>query len=138
MNIIFKNIIILFLSFLFAISSAAAEELDKRWIYFATNRTGCNFYYDADSIVYLPDNIVKVWQKMVCPQTAQSAVSEMTTLKEIDCTRRTYRQLQMGGARKDGSFIFDFETSSQYDEIWPESWMENFYKTVCKRKAIRN
>ena len=132
MKIIFNIMMILFLLFV-AVLSVNAKDLDKRWKYFATNVVGCNFYYDTESIIYLPNNVVKVWEKSLCPETTGYVVLEMKTLKEIDCNKRTYRQLRMEGTKKDGSGIFDFEPSG-YDEISPESWMETLYHTVCKKQ----
>lgn len=135
MKIVFN--IMIFLLFV-AVLSASAEDLDKRWKYFATNVAGCDFYYDAESIIYLPNNAVKVWEEMLCPETTGYVVLEMKTLKEIDCNKRTYRLLQMEGTKKDGSGVFDFEPSSRYDEIEPETWMETLYHAVCKKKEKRN
>ena len=129
---IFLLAIVLFLSFIAALS-VNSEELDKRWKYYATNKAGCAFYYDTKSIIYLPDNVVKVWEKSLCPETTGYVVLEMKRLNEIDCNKRTYRQLQMEGTEKDGSGVFNFEPSL-YSEISPESWMETLYQTVCKGK----
>ena len=74
---------------------------------------------------------------MLCPENTGYVVLETKTLKEIDCNKRTDRQLQMKGTQKDGSGVFSFEPS-KYSEIEPETWMEALYYTVCKKKARRN
>jgi len=123
--------LILFLPFV-AEQAASAENLDNRWKYFASNVAGCKFYYDSESVICLPNNVVKVWEKSLCPETTGYVVLEMTTLKEIDCNKRTYRQLQMEGTKKDGSGVFDFQPSG-YGEIRPESLTETLYHTICKK-----
>ena len=60
MKIFFSIIMILFLLF-FAVLSVNGEDLDKRWKFVTTNVAGCKVYYDAESIIYLPNNVVKVW-----------------------------------------------------------------------------
>ncbi len=100
----------LFLPFV-AVLSVNAEELDKRWKYFATNKAGCNFYYETESITYPPDNVVKVWEKSLCPETTGYVVLEMKTLNEIDYNKRTYQSLQMLGTQKDGLGVYKFEPS---------------------------
>ena len=136
MKIAFNIMMIVFLLFV-AVLSVSAEDLDKRWKHFATNVAWCNFYYDTESIIYLPNNVAKVWVEMLCPETTGYVVLEMKTLKEIDCNKRTYRQLQMEGTQNDGSDVFNFE-SSRYDEIEPGTWMETLYHAVCKKKEMRN
>jgi hypothetical protein len=119
--------IVLLLAEVFCVNA----EQDSIWKYVVTRSDGCKIYYDTESIVYLPNEHVTFWDRIVCTETNRQTIS----LKEIDCNSRTYRylQMQMEYTGKDG-FIYNVSEPSLYGEIEPETWIEVLYRTICKKE----
>jgi len=128
-----KILFICFFSICFLATSIFihAGELDKRWIYFASNMANCNFYYDTETVLKSKNGIVRVWKKMICPKSKQIPKDyEYTSLNEIDCVGRVYRSLEAMGRTYDN-------TPSAWSGVIPESYDEALFNIVCKKKKER-
>jgi hypothetical protein len=105
----------------------------------------CYPYYDAESITYRSNGIVKVWVKFI--PTGKDAISRLTgadsevvNLLEINCSDRTVRALKKTGylmssleEKEKGKSINFSTTEESSDFIEPGSPIEALYKIVCKK-----
>jgi hypothetical protein len=76
------RILLLVIAFLCLIScDDSDDDSSAYWIYYASHQSGCNFYYDSNSIKQLSDNKIKVRRKITCP-----GEPEFKTVIKMYCT----------------------------------------------------
>jgi hypothetical protein len=125
---------ILFCSILFAFSIAlvplSATSQDKRWVLFSHDQhaTETQYYYDKDTVTYMPQNRVNVWIKIV------SSGDEELIQTEIECFGRMFRTI--AGPKP---FFMTRDNKSYVAYGWvnipPNSEVYLLSKIVCKPPA---
>ena len=125
--------IVIFLSFLAALcistNTAAAAEVDKRWVHFSYERAkaGVDYFYDSENVAFLSNNRVSVWIK----RTSSRGQEVMHT--EIECSGSMFRTIQpykpLFGKPDKTSF-------SEYGwlEIPPDSEVHQLRMILCKSR----
>ncbi len=119
------------------------------WIRYGRGESGTEYFYDVQSINYLPHNSVQVFVKMIQEDEESRAreiaewrkgypafpdnFSYSTFLYEINCKDRTFKTLQGTGYNiKDEVIISSIAIEdSNHIYITPESMMEKLSGTVC-------
>ena len=121
-------------SILFALSIAfvplTATSQDKRWVNFSydKNNPGTEYYYDRETIAYMPQNRVSVWFKIV------SSGDEELIQAEIECFGKMFRTIagpkSLFTKRDTKSYL-----ASGWQDIPPDSEIYFLSKIVCKPPA---
>ncbi|MDN3512420.1 MAG: hypothetical protein NG784_14120 [Candidatus Jettenia sp.] len=128
---------VIFLSLLFSIIvsfSRISGAEDEKWKYYATSKDNTKHYYDVKSITYTSDNLVRVWDKTIVSENSNSLTREMRMLREIDCSKRRYRSLEMRVEYIDGSEKEKVYSRPEWIPITSNTWMESLCEIVCKKK----
>ena len=112
------------------------------------------FFYDADSINFLPNNIRRVWVQII-PNSEQDRVGHIQhmrktgrtipdnwgftrTLMEFDCENRTSAILSFRlYSTKDESIKGETFTDHSFLYIEPETQKEALYRIVCAEKDTK-
>ncbi|MBA4418253.1 MAG: hypothetical protein C0392_10145 [Syntrophus sp. (in: bacteria)] len=125
---------ILCCSILFALSIAFvplnAISQDRRWVSFSNdkNSTGTEYYYDRETVAYMPQNRVSVWLKVV------SSGDEELIHTEIECFGRMFRTIAgpkpLFMKRDNRSYV-----ANGWLDIPPDSEVYLLSKIVCKPPA---
>ena len=118
------------------------------WMRYGKGASGKEFFYDIQSINYLPHNSVQVSVKMI-PGDEESRLREITEwrkgyaafpdnlsystfLYEINCKDRTFKVLQGATYNTNNEIIIATTIEHPLVEyISPESMMEGLYNRVC-------
>ena len=124
------------------------EPLRTDWRFYAGSEFG-SYHYNAENVGYLPNNLVRTWQKLVLTNKGRvnlagqlgkeyENVSELVVLKEIDCTRRRSRILEVAYCSNEGKII-ERESYQQFDwdSVIPDSVDDILYHSVCKQSEKR-
>jgi hypothetical protein len=110
-----------------------------------------SYFYDAQGISFLPNNIIRVWTKCI-PKSEEDRVqyihnirkmapnisdnwSSSQVLYEINCKNRTFTVIQ----------VYEYDTEDNVitiasikgppiSDISPDTMMEDLYKIVCPKK----
>lgn len=124
--------------FLFGYSDAMGEE----WKFFSESE-GSSFLFDAESVSFLSENVVRVWVKVVVSEKDRSAwvakggekYSNLRYIKsslEIDCKEKLERSLSLElFSEQDILDSFKGE-KSQWRSIPPGSNWDNLHRAICK------
>ncbi len=124
-----------------------AEGWGADWKYYAENELG-KYYYDAESVKRLSNNIVSVWVMEISSQKSvidavnrfgkrYSDLGQMNILWEIDCIGKKSRVLEVLYYSKSKSLISATSTAAdsqraEWKFIIPDSMAEFLSKAVCK------
>lgn len=122
----------LFLSITLSFSGIGAQ--DEQWKYYATAEDYTKHYYDVKSITHTADNSVRVWEKTIVSKTSSSLTKEIKMLREIDCSKRRYRSLEMRVEYIDGSESEKVYSNPEWISIMSNTWIDRLYEIVCKKK----
>lgn len=115
----------------FSLNSNAKE---GKWKYYATGDDRTKHYYDPESVAYISDNIVRVWEKTTTSESSTSLTKELKTFREIDCSRRRYRILEMHVEFRDGSEKEQSFSNPKWMDIAQNTWSDILYGILCKKK----
>jgi len=133
-------VIIISLSF---ISLAEAAN----WVYYKTDNELNKLYYEAESITYPANGIIRVWGKRIFSEEGRKYlakdiyigaktydVSECRTLYEINCVTREFRITDVIAYDSSGGIVSrEKNTVMDWETIIPESFFDLLYKEVCKK-----
>lgn len=112
------------------------------WKFFAGNAAG-TWYYDAEGLTRLSQDIVRVW---TIRKFTDKGVSEMVKkfgkqyknighskgLEEISCSEKKLRILSYIHYSKQGEVIPSKPSEGEWNYIIPDSQWESLYRLVCK------
>lgn len=122
----------LLLGIIFFSLNISAKE--GKWKYYATGDDRTKHYYDPESVVYISGNIVRVWEKTTTSEASTSLTKELKTFREMDCSKRRYRVLEMHVEFRDGSEKEQFFSNPKWMDITQNTWSDTLYEILCKGK----
>ncbi|TVM00828.1 MAG: hypothetical protein CV087_12525 [Candidatus Brocadia sp. WS118] len=134
MNVSIKYFAIFFLLPGIIFFSYDSNAKEAKWKYYATGEDRTKHYYDPESVVYVSGNIVRVWEKTTTSEASTSLTKELKTFREIDCSRRRYRILEMRVEFRDGSGKEQSFSNPKWGDITRNTWMDTLYEILCKGK----
>ncbi|MCF6155591.1 MAG: hypothetical protein E3K36_10130 [Candidatus Brocadia sp.] len=134
MNILIKYLTLLSLLLSIIFFSLNINAKEGKWKYYATGEDRTKHYYDPESVVYISGNIVRVWEKTTTSEASTSLTKELETLREIDCSRRRYRVLEMRVEFRDGSEKEQSFSGPKWMDITRNTWLDTLYEILCKGK----
>ncbi len=119
-----------------------AEVWGEDWKLLNTTESGVN-YYNAESIIRLPKNIVRVWAKTELSERGGNdmvatlgkryeKLSYVLFLNEFDCGERRSRLLSVIAYSQDGLIIGRVDSPNQFTYIVPETLDNYLFKAACK------
>jgi hypothetical protein len=125
--------------FLFGCSDAWGAN----WKLFSKSETGSSFFYDAESVSCQPENIVRVWVKLVVSEEERldwvakggKKYTNLTYIKsslEINCEDKSLRSLSLGLFSEQDILDSFNGGESKWGLIPPGSNWDNLYKAMCK------
>jgi hypothetical protein len=112
------------------------------------------YYYDADGINVLPNNIIRMWIKST-PESEEGRAKEVmylrivepttpyyysysTILYEINCKDRTFKALYVATYNTEHKKLSSTSmTNPSLARILPESMMDELSKIVCVKKDLK-
>ena len=120
--------------------------LGAKWLYYGMNSDSSKFYYDAESITYPANNIVRVQDKTIYSESARKSLEQYTGAKghdisqggglnEFNCHTREHRIIAATFYNSSGEIVpNNSDTGTDWMVIPPETVIEHLYKAVCKKK----
>jgi hypothetical protein len=123
---------------LFGYSDALGEE----WKFFSESE-GSSFLFDAESVLFLSQNVVRVWVKVVVSEKDRSAwvakggekylnLRYIKSLLEINCKDKTQRSLSLElFSEQEILDSFKWEEARE-SSIPPGSNWDNLRRAICK------
>ena len=111
---------------------SSLQKADNKWISYATDEDGTDFFYNLEKIQKLPGNIVKVGVKAVYSEKQSRFRGEGEFLWEVDCARKSLRGISASATKKDGT-PFNISKPSEWSDIPEGSTAESLYEVVCKK-----
>lgn len=117
--------------FFFSLTVSAKE---VKWKYYATGEDRTKHYYDPESVVHISGNIVRVWERTVTSEASTSLTKALKTFREMDCSRRRYRVLEMHVEFRDGSEKEQSFSNPKWMDITQNTWLDTLYEIFCKGK----
>jgi hypothetical protein len=111
---------------------SAVQKADDKWISYATDEDGTDFFYSPKKIQKLPGNIVKVGVKAVYSEKQSKFRGEGELIWEVDCTRKSLRGISASATKKDGT-PFNISKPSEWSVIPEGSTAESLYEVACKK-----
>jgi len=126
----------------------------EEWKLYFESVNGMIYYYDAESIRYLPRNIVQVWIKNFPANEdmrlnyiqslrkkepiVQDNIKYSTALAEIDCKNITYACLQLKVYNIENAVVMsEIIKEPSAEAIPPESMVNTLHKVVCAKKNLK-
>src|SRR3989337_2062393 len=91
MKIVIKYFALLPLIFNLIIFSPDIKANEAIWKQYATGKDRTKHFYDKESVMYVSDTIVRVWEKTYPSEASASLTKELNTYREIDCSKLRYR-----------------------------------------------
>lgn len=134
MKISIKYFVLLPLLFAIIFFSFDIKAKEEKWKYYATGEDRTKHYYDSESVVYISGNIVRVWEKTTTSEASASITKELKAFREMDCSKRRYRVLEMRVKYIDGSEKEQSFPNPKWMDITQNAWIHTLYEILCKRK----
>lgn len=146
-----KNILFLLLIITFII--AIPEAKGSEWVSVGTALGDNKFFYDNETLTKLPNDIMKLWEKVEYSAKQRKehikwrtrkgynidrydTLSHTLNLIEVNCTTRESRTMMtVDYSSTFGSLdsnTFKWQSSEGWSPIIPDSMMENIYTAVCQ------
>jgi len=107
---------------------------EEKWKYYVTGEDHTRHYYNSESVVYTSGNIVRVWEKTTTSEASASLTKELKTFREMDCSKRGYRVLEMRAKYIDGTEKEQCFPNPKWMDIPQNMWIHTLYEIVCKKK----
>lgn len=134
MKIVINYLALLPLIFAIVIFSSDIKANEAIWKQYATGKDRTRHYYDTQSVMYVSDTIVRVWEKTSTSEASASLTKELHTFREVDCSKLRYRVLEMRVTYRDGTEKNQSFTNPKWVDITHNTWMHTLYEILCKRK----
>jgi hypothetical protein len=145
----FSKFYIVLLTYMLVLPCYSKDVNGAEWkFYFKSQNL---YFYDAQSINYLPDNSVRVFIKIIS-EAEEGRVRELTNLQKVDptvpdnwpywtilyeinCKDRTFKVLQLTQYNTKNETIYTTSIEKpSFNYISPETMMEALSKNVCVKK----
>ena len=126
---IFKSVKVLIATIGLGLGSAAiAEDL----VYYATDATGTDYYFDAETIRIPTVNTVEVWQIQDASKDKTVSYRTVKNKLRINCSEETFGFLSIVTYRADGTVIRadDYKYPTMRSTV-PGSTINTLFKTLC-------
>lgn len=133
MKISIKYFALLPLLFAIIFFSSDSKAKEESWKHYATGKDRTKHYYDTESVEYISDIIVRVWERTTTSEASVSLTKELDTYREMDYSKRKYRVLEMRVKYRDGSEKNQSFTNPKWVDITHNTWMDTLYDNLCKR-----
>lgn len=126
-----------------------AEAWGADWKYFSMTHHGTFLWYDTQGVTYHPNEVIRVWIKLITDdkilekikngtKLTESELDQMVSerdyeksLIEINCAKKTYSCLERYKYDSRG-FIKSGALEFAIGDMQPNSVAETLYKTLCK------
>ncbi len=94
----------------------------------------CDCYYDADSIKYISNNIIRYWEK--CEYSSNPGKGNLfyRTLSEMNCSDSTVRGVEFTSFERSGNVYASQKETGRWLNIIPDTGPDKLFKILCKRK----
>jgi len=103
----------------------------KKWISYAIDEEGIEYFYSPKSVLTMPFNVVRVLVKTVYSEK-QSKYREAELLWEIDCSKKSLRGISAKAILKNGKPV-DLTKPSSWSDIPAGSTAESLHEIVCTK-----
>jgi hypothetical protein len=114
------------------------DVISADWIFIGKAENNGSWYYDAESINFLPNNIIRVWAKHIPNEAAARRFVYSLTLWEVICKDNTLNILAvMDYNYKDELIYSEKAPKPNPDYIVPASIGYVMQKTVCSLKDLK-
>jgi hypothetical protein len=144
---------ILFLLLIITFITVIPEAKGSEWVSVGTALGDNKFFYDNETLTKLPNDIMKLWEKIeysakqrkehIKWRTSKGynvdrydTLSHTLNLIEVNCAKRESRTMMtIDYSSTFGSLdsnTFKWQPSEGWSPIIPESMMENIFKAVCQ------
>ena len=127
----FKSVKILIATIGLCLGSAAiAEDL----VYYASDSSGSDYYYDAETVRRYSDNLVVVWTKEDASKNKTESYSTERAKLRFDCSDETFGFIAFIEYRKDGTVIKSRDYKyPDMRSIAPRSRIDRLFKIICSK-----
>jgi hypothetical protein len=147
-----KPYIVFFIS-LFVLLCVSKDVISADWRYCCGSKD-FEYYYDKDSINFLPNNIIRVWIKII-PESEEDRVTHIQNERKTDPTipdnwgyskgliefnrkNKTYTCIESIDLSIKGKIIkSDTSKNPSHEYIPPETMVEKLCKIVCVKKDLK-
>lgn len=109
-----------------------ATSAQESWLYYASDENDAAYAFNPTNIERLKDNHVKVWVKVLYPET-NPKYKEGQFRWELNCAKKTMRGLTATATNKDGTATTIMQ-SSDWSPIPVESTAEILFERMCKKE----
>lgn len=106
-----------------------AEAENAQWIYLSGGTEYEGFSYSPQSIMQVAPEVFSVWTKVTRADESQGKV-----LKEIDCTNKIVRDVQMIIERRN-TVVSDHHLREAWREVVSGTPVGELFSVVCRTKA---
>jgi hypothetical protein len=133
----------------------------QKWIYFGETIEGDKFYCDIESINWITEDVVEIWEKRILGENSKmkqelissliksgispertSEVYSDITLFRIDVKNKKWKMLYIIAHNKNGDEIYtaDFHSVLYWEPIIPDTLMEILWEEICnfRKREILN
>jgi hypothetical protein len=147
-----KSYIVFFIS-LFVLLCVSQDVFGADWRY-CCGLKNSEYYYDKDSVNFLPNSIIRVWVKII-PESEEDRVRHIQDVRntdptipdnwghskglvEINCKDKTFACIKSIDNSTNGKLIkSDTAKNPSHEYIPPETMSEELYKSVCVKKTLK-
>jgi hypothetical protein len=131
-----------------SLSPGHPKTIGADWRLYGESEFG-SYHYNAKNIAYLPDHLVRAWQKLVLTDKGRvdltgelgkeyDSVNELIVLREIDCSSRRSRILEVAYRGEEGGTIKrEAYQLVDWNSIIAYSADDILYHAVCKQFGDR-
>lgn len=125
----FKSMKVLITTIGLNLSSAAiAEDLVK----YATNGSGTDFYYDADTIRTYSNNTVELWDTADASKDKTVTYRTQKVKLRLNCSAETYGTLYIVNYRANGTVMYSESFQDPEMKLFPpSSSIDILFKILC-------
>ena len=110
-------------------SAAIAEDL----VYYGSDRSKSDYYYDAETIRRYDDGDVDVWTKRDASKDKTVSWRTATNKFRIDCSAETFRNLGEVTYRANGTVMSSSFTPGKLVPVVPGTLVEILFKIMCSK-----
>ncbi len=126
------TIFTLFYFIIFSVPSLKAEDLSqKTWLFFFKD-TYSTRYFNPEVIADRSSGKTAIWTRTVPSAKGNSQINGVETLWEIDCQKRSFRNVRTIVIYKNGETLKE-DAPHNWSDIEPGIWIEYLYNICCEK-----
>jgi len=135
---LFSTLYIVFFVSLFILLCVSKKVISADWTFIGQAENNDSWYYDADNINFLPNNIIRVWAKHIPNEDAALRYAYSLLLYEVNCKDNTLTILAVMDYNDDDELIYSVQPAKPApDYIVSDSIGYIFHKTICSLKDLK-